>query len=139
MIEQILAGSLVIVLTVLFHAGLFRLASRWIDARYETARTHYGHGGMTALIIAGILTVLLGISIDIWLWSFVLLFADALPSLEESVYFSLVSFTTLGFGDIVLGKEWRIMGAMIAANGLLIFGWSIAFMTELVRKLHGGP
>jgi hypothetical protein len=59
----------------------------------------------------------------------------AFDSLESAVYFSLVSFTTLGFGDIILGKEWRILSGMMAANGLLIFGLTTAVLVDFLSRL----
>lgn len=139
MIAQIALGSLAIIVTILFHAWLFRMLSRLIDHLYAPALEHHGHGGMSALLMLGVLGVLFGISADIWFWALLLQALGALPDLEQAVYFSLVSFSTLGYGDIVLALEWRILGAMVAANGLLIFGWSIAWLTEVIRKLRGGP
>lgn len=139
MIVQIALGSLAIIVTILFHVWLFRMLSRLIDHLYAPALGHYGHGGMSALLMLGVLGVLFGISADIWFWALLLKALGALPDLEQAVYFSLVSFSTLGYGDILLAQEWRILGAMVAADGLLIFGWSIAWLTEVIRKLRGGP
>lgn len=139
MTRQFLIGSLVILATVLINAGIFALAARRIDRLYPSALRLMHHVGPALLVIAGVLSVLLALSVDTWLWAFVLLGIGALPDLESSVYFALVSFTTLGFGDLVLEREWRILSGLIGANGLLIFGWSTAFMVALIRKLHGGP
>ncbi len=63
----------------------------------------------------------------------------AIAGLEPAVYFSLVTFTTLGYGDITLGEDWRILSALCAANGLLLFGFSTAFLVELMRRLQQRP
>lgn len=52
----------------------------------------------------------------------------AIASLEDAIYFALVTSTTLGYGDITLGSRWRLFGAMAAVNGLLTFGLSTAFL-----------
>lgn len=52
---------------------------------------------------------------------------SALPDFESALYFSATSFTTLGYGDVVLDPKWRLFGAIERANGLLLFGWSTAF------------
>ena len=51
-----------------------------------------------------------------------------------AVYFALVSFTTAGFGDITLGPDWRLLSGLTTANGFLMFGWSTAYMVELMRR-----
>ena len=55
---------------------------------------------------------------------------------EASVYFSLVAFTTLGFGDVLLPVEWRLLGGLAAANGLLIFGLLTAMLVETLRQIR---
>jgi hypothetical protein len=59
-------------------------------------------------------------------------------TLEEAVYFALVSYTTLGFGDVLLEKEWRLLSGMAAANGLLNFGLLTALLVEALRHIRLG-
>lgn len=47
---------------------------------------------------------------------------------------SLVTFTTVGYGDVTLSPDWRLLSGLTAANGFISFGWSTAYMVELVRK-----
>jgi len=56
--------------------------------------------------------------------------------LEVAVYFSLVAYTTLGFGDVILPEQWHILAGLTAANGFLVFGWSTAFHVEYVSRLN---
>ena len=56
---------------------------------------------------------------------------------EESVYFSLVSFTTLGFGDVILPDEWRILSGFVAADGFLLFGLNTAVLIEAMMRMRG--
>ena len=53
---------------------------------------------------------------------------------EASVYFALVAFTTLGFGDLLLPQEWRLLGGICAANGLLMIGLLTAILVETLRE-----
>jgi len=46
----------------------------------------------------------------------------------ESIYFSLVTYAALGYGDVVLGEHFRIFGAMESVTGLLMFGITTAFL-----------
>ncbi len=76
--------------------------------------------------------------ISIWSWAALLLVLDihALKTLEESLYFALVSYTTIGYGDITLDQNWRLLGAFAGANGVMLLGWSTAFLYEVISKLH---
>ena len=71
---------------------------------------------------------------SVWIWAIALWVLGIFVQLETSVYFALVAFTTLGFGDILLPVEWRLLGGVAAANGLLIFGLLTAMMVETLRR-----
>jgi len=57
-----------------------------------------------------------------------------LESFEEAVYFSIVTFTTLGYGDITLDPLWRLLGGIEAVNGILLAGWSTALLFTVVQR-----
>ena len=71
---------------------------------------------------------------SIWTWAFGFLALGVFDQLEPAVYFTIVAFTTLGFGDIILPTEWRILGGMTALNGLLNIGLFAAMMVEVLRR-----
>ncbi|MEM1005091.1 MAG: ion channel [Pseudomonadota bacterium] len=74
-------------------------------------------------------------TIQVWIWAIVWMILDVLPDWNTAIYFSLVSFTTLGYGDVVLGEGLRIFGSFAAVAGLLAFGLSTAYMVALMTRL----
>jgi hypothetical protein len=66
----------------------------------------------------------------------------AIEHVETALYFSMVTFTTLGYGDITLPSDWRLLSSFEAANGIIMFGWSTAFVAAFIQRLapeqHGG-
>ena len=81
----------------------------------------------------------LALSASVCLWAFAFLAVGEFQTLEESLYFSLVSFTTLGFGDVLVSKDWRILSGITAANGLILFSLLTAVLfefTTMVRAMH---
>ena len=60
-----------------------------------------------------------------------------IPTLEAAVYFSTSSFTTVGFGDVVLSADWRLLSSLEAINGMILFGWSTAFIFAVIRHIYG--
>ena len=72
-------------------------------------------------------------TLSVWVWAVALYALQIFVEFEASVYFALVAFTTLGFGDILLPVEWRLLGGMAAANGLLMFGLLTAILVEILR------
>lgn len=80
--------------------------------------------------------LLIPIALDICLWALLYHVIGALPSLDDAVYFSTVTFTTVGYGDVVLGREWRQISAFEAVNGWIIFGWATALMMAVIQRLY---
>ena len=62
--------------------------------------------------------------------------ARQFSSFSESVYFSLVTFTTLGYGDISLNSDWRLLSGLEAINGIMLIGWSTAMMYSLIQNIY---
>jgi hypothetical protein len=49
----------------------------------------------------------------------------------------MVTFTTLGFGDVVLAGQWRTLASIQAANGVIIFGWTTALIFYFIQQIYG--
>jgi len=58
------------------------------------------------------------------------------PDSETAYYYSLVTYTTLGQGDVVLPRAWRITGGWEAMIGVLMFGWSTAALIAFAQHVH---
>jgi Ion channel len=134
MIRQLIIGSIVIAFTVAIQAEMFNLFSNRFERVVHICRRLLKRFSNTGAIIFAVLYVLLVHSINVWLWASVYLLVGAFAAFEPALYFTLVAFTTVGFGDIVLAPEWRLLSGLTAANGFLTFGWSTAYMVELVRR-----
>ncbi len=60
-----------------------------------------------------------------------------LPDFESSLYFAVVTYTTVGYGDLVLAKGWRLVAGVEALTGILMCGWSTGFFFIVASKLYG--
>ena len=85
------------------------------------------------LVLIGTMTT---ITLCVWIWALLFHALGALPDLETSLYFAFASFTTLGFGDVLLPLEYRLLSGMAATNGLLLFGLFTAFLVEVMRRIR---
>ena len=71
----------------------------------------------------------------VWAATFLVLPGETnLKSFEEAVYFSTVTFTTLGYGDLTLAPQWRLLSGVEAVNGILLAGWSTALLFTVVQR-----
>lgn len=73
---------------------------------------------------------------EIWLYAALYTTSGALGSFEEALYFSTSTYTTLGYGDVVLPRGWRVLGAIEGATGLILLGWSTAFFMSVVGRIR---
>jgi hypothetical protein len=58
--------------------------------------------------------------------------------LQSALYFSAVTYTTTGYGDLVLPPDWRLVGAVEAVTGILMCGWSTGFFFAVVSRVSAG-
>ena len=86
------------------------------------------------LLIFATLTTFASHVAQIWLWALVLKTAGVFEMTSDAIYFSLVTSTTLGYGDITIRPDWRVFGAMAAVTGLLTFGLSTAFLVGVMSE-----
>src|SRR5215475_6341830 len=74
--------------------------------------------------------------VQVSLWALVFWRARELPTLETAIYFSLITYTTIGFGDVVLGPGWRVLAGIEGLTGIILIGWSTAFVFAVVNRMY---
>jgi hypothetical protein len=70
-------------------------------------------------------------------WALFFRLVGGLPDLESAAYFSLTSYTTVGYGDVVLPAPWRLLGPLEAAVGVLMLGWSTGILVAVIGMIYG--
>jgi len=133
-IAQLAIGTAIVTINAVLQAEMFARFGRRLEKAVLFLRRYLHRFANTAAIVVGALFVMFVHTVQVWIWAAAFHFTGALDGFEPSLYFALVSFTTVGYGDITLGPEWRILSGIASANGLLSFGWSTAYMVELVRR-----
>jgi hypothetical protein len=136
MLANLGLGTLLIATTVMIHTIGLLLLSAVMRQIVEWWRLHrHGMGQMVAMV-----TTVLGLfmlhTLEVWAWAGAYLWLGALGTLEEALYFSTVTFSTIGFGDFTLGVEWRLLSSLEGINGFLLIGWSTAYLVSAATR-HG--
>ena len=72
---------------------------------------------------------------EITAWALAYAAIGGMPDLPSALYFSAVTYTTTGYGDLVLPQRWRLVGAVEALTGILMCGWSTGFFFAVVSRL----
>jgi Ion channel len=76
------------------------------------------------------------VTFAVWIWAIAFRAMGLFQDIEQALYFALTSFTSLGYGDVLLPREWQLLGGMAAANGLLNFGLLTAFFVDALRNMR---
>jgi hypothetical protein len=91
------------------------------------------------LLVSGIVLLMFLVTmIEVLMWALTYLALNAIQGMEQALYFSMVTFTTLGYGDVVLSEQWRLLSSFEAANGIIMFGWTIAIVINVVQRFYFG-
>lgn len=90
------------------------------------------------LVILAVVLGLFGLhTVEIWTYAVFYLYGlNAFADFEQSLYFSTISFVSLGNGDVLMPRAWRLVGAIEAVNGVILLGWSTAFFITIVTRLR---
>ena len=139
MLKGLVVGLALVSICAVFHIiGLLLIANslvrRWWRLEREFSITN------NSLILAGVFSLIILLHLAetaIWavyydLWG---LFND----LETSVYFSLKTYSTIGYGDVLLPEGWRLLGGLEGIAGILLCGLSAAFLFAIVSEMFKAP
>ncbi len=125
-----------IAITVFFHAIALDRIMLFVEKIGPFCFRHFRRLWKIPVVMILILLIFLSLLAEMALWAGLYLWVGALDNIESALYYSIVTYTTLGYGDITLSQEWRIISAVEASNGLLLFGWSTAYTFEVMSKLY---
>jgi hypothetical protein len=139
MLMNLALSTAMTLIVVLVHlAGLFLLLHFLrANAHHVSQRRRRGNFFReSALIVAVAFGVFALHSAEIWLYALAYLALGAFPDFPTALYFSTTSFSTIGYGDVVLGHEWRLFGAIQGVTGLILIGWSSAFLLSVTSRMR---
>ena len=132
MIAKLLLASFLVATTVIIHAG--GLGEVLSHVSRSTVRPDTRFWPITWMLIRIAWLLLVIHMIEIAIWALFFWWQKCLPDMESSFYFSGVTYATIGYGDLVLPKEWRLFGPVEGLTGILMCGLSTAFFFIIVNK-----
>ncbi|WP_375774796.1 potassium channel family protein [Bradyrhizobium sp. ma5] len=133
MLFQLIVGSAVSAINIVLHS-LFTVGVIGLLRHVSLSATGRFGRQLSGVMVAAALILMVAHTLEIVVWSLAYLAAGAAPAGSDLLYFAFVNYTTLGYGDVIPVKEWRLIGPMAAMNGILMFGWSTAVLFEVLQK-----
>ncbi len=128
---------LLIAATVAIHAIGSVTFLKMLAAYRPFWRRHPGFLGNTLSFSWVVATLVVLHLAEIGVWATYFFRRGLFPDLETAIYYSFCSYTTVGFGDVVLPREWRLLGTTEALVGILMTSWSVALLIAVVTSAHG--
>jgi len=135
---QLLTGGVMLCVTVMIHAMALDYIIRHTGNGEKFLRRHKLHAWKPVAACVVVLAVFVSHVIQIWLWAglYLQLSCAPLTNLSDALYFATVTYTTLGYGNITLENSCRMLSGIEAANGFIVFGWTTAFIFEVISQLY---
>jgi ion channel len=132
---QIPVGLLVCLVNIAIHAVIMAVLT-W-TAHRTVKRTESFHPRMQlVLVMMTTVSVLMAAHIvEIGVWGFAYVWTGTVQDRGDAYYLAFVNYTTLGYGDVLPVRHWRLLGPMAAMNGVLLFGWSTAVIYDVLRTV----
>ena len=133
MLPKLVTAFVLMALCVAIHAMGLTTALRWLDRPPPRVRQFWRPTWLLSAIAGWVILFHL---MEITVWALFYTWKDGMPDLQSALYFSAVTYTTTGYGDLVLPKEWRMVGGVEALTGILMCGWSTGFFFAVVSRMY---
>jgi len=132
MVSQLLIAWSLMAVCVAIHAIGIASAGGWLQ-RSAISPPRLWHWTWLFILLAAWIILLHLVEITVWGTFYV--WQRAMPDLAGGLYFSAVTYTTTGYGDLVLPNDWRLVGGVEALTGILMCGWSTGFFFVVVSRM----
>ena len=135
MLRELLNAFVLVSICVVLHAGGITVFARFLTRRFAPAEltTVSRQSFLLILIFAMVISLHL---IETGVWALFYFWNDLFQDFETALYFSLGTYSTIGYGDVVLPQRWRLLGGIEGISGVLLCGLSGAFIFAVVNVLY---
>lgn len=139
LLDDFVVSAVLVVMCVAIHgAGLFGLG-HWMrsEASLERIKRLNPLSPRGAVFTLGVVVAIIMLhGLEIWLYAFAYMAIGAVNGgLEEALYFSTISYSTVGYSDAQIMPEWRLVGAFESILGVILLGWSTAFFLRTLSRI----
>jgi voltage-gated potassium channel len=132
LVEITIAATIVSVCLVIHVVGILLLAE-WLLRKRDDLERNASTRRVAVLIVMLFAAIMFLHLIQTSLWAVFFYTQNLFSDFETSLYFSMVSFATIGYGDVLLPRRWRLLGVVEGFSGVLLSGISTAFMFAVIN------
>ena len=131
----LILALLTTLVTIGVHAVALGATLQFIRREYQFRRAGAGFWTDVAIVAAVTLLALIAHVVEIAIWAVLFVACGEFTGLAPAFYHSAMNYTSLGYGDVVMSRSWRLFGPLEAAVGLLMFGVSTAMIFAVIQRL----
>lgn len=132
--SQLMLGTALIVANAIFHVSCLVWLAGLINSIGTSSSFSPSRKGLILLLAIAVLGLIAIHTASAWAWAAVYLVVGEFTELIRALYFSVVTSTTLGYGDITLSDRWQLLASFQAMGGLVLFGASTAFLLGVTKS-----
>ncbi len=135
MLGPLLVGSLTIVANMGIQVMAVVFLIRFLSRRFGLNISSVGFSEDVRMLSIVILFLIAGHIVQFAVWALLFMLLGEFGDFNTAFYHSTVNFASLGYGDIVMSEKWRLLGALEAANGVLMFGLSAGTILAVMQRM----
>ena len=133
--EAFVLGCVLAVLITLFHVTALTEIVSWSDRKFDNIRENKRHPFMASLCFGTTIFLMLFLHIgDSCIWAFILYGLKLIPEIHDALYFAANTYTSLGYGDSLLTRDWRELSPLMAISGLFTFACTTSQLFDVMGK-----
>ena len=136
MLREIAIAAGIVSLCLMVHVTGILLMAKWLLRKRDQLGLNSTNRHFALLLIVLFAGIMLLHLTQTGLWALFYYTRGLFSDFETSLYFSMVSFTTIGYGDVLLPRNWRLLGVVEGFSGVLLCGISTAFMFAVVNRIY---
>jgi len=135
MFRELLIAFAIVAVCGVIHVGVIVVCAQFLWLRFSTLETLTSLT-QQAFVLGLVFAVVIGLSlIETGIWAAFYYYRDLFSNFETALYFSLGTYSTIGYGDVVLPQRWRLLGGIEGISGVLLCGLSGAFIFAVLNVL----
>lgn len=136
MMSQLIVATVLVVIAVLIHGAGITALARTLALHPAGVESHHFSLARAMLVLALVLALFVLHGIEIWMFAAAYLGLGAIHGLEAAVYFSTITYAAIGYSDHYIASAWRLVAAIEGVCGIILLGWSTAFLVSVVARLR---
>ena len=133
---QLALATLMVVGTALMHLSGLGVLVWLLRAHGQRFLTRQARVNQAVMLVGSAFGLFALHTVEMWTYAGLYSLLGATRTFEQALYFSIVTYSTVGYGDVTLPVQWRVLGAIEAASGVILLGWSTAFFVSVVGRIR---